>query len=198
MARQKFYAYFIPKNEESGVTINWAECERKVKGVPGARYRSFNNREDAEAWIRSGADYAKVKDYPPGVYFDAGTGRGYGVEVSVVNEKKENLLPLVLRRSKLNAFGKELLPQGVSNNYGELRALFYALKIAGKLGIKNIYGDSALVLNFWSKGIIRHERAAETIRLAKKVAALRRNFEENGGTLELISGAMNPADLGFH
>lgn len=203
MAKQKFYAYFIPlsasfKTSKQGVTDNWAECEPKVKGIAGARFRSFGNLEDAEVWLRSGADYAKIKDYPLGIYFDAGTGRGNGVEVSVVNEKKENLLPAVLKKSKINKFGKELLPREFSNNYGELLALSYALKIALKGGVKNIYGDSALVVNYWSKGMVRKERTAETIKLAKKVTVLRKKFEAGGGRITLISGGMNPADLGFH
>lgn len=198
MPKKKFYAYFIPQGRVCGITENWPECESRVKGIPGARFKSFGMRERAESWLAAGADYAKIKDYAPGIYFDAGTGRGEGVEVSVVNRKKEDLLPLVLPKKKINRHGKHLLPPRFSNNYGELLGLFYALKIAKKLKVKNIYGDSALAVNFWSRGIVRKERAAETVRLVKKTTALRKKFEAEGGRVMRISGALNPADLGFH
>lgn len=198
MPKQKFYAYFIPKTGEKGIVDGWQDCEVKVKGVHGARFQSFKNREDAHAWLLAGADYAKLKDYPPGIYFDAGTGRGHGVEVSVVNEKGENLLRLAVKKSRINAYGKELLPRGFSNNYGELLALSYALKIAKRIGAKRIYGDSALVVSFWSKGIVRKERTAATIKLVRRATALRKKFEAGGGKVSRISGAENPADLGFH
>ena len=205
MKKQKFYAYLVPSKEKQGITDSWPECERHVKGVNGARYRSFGSQKAASEWLHSGAEYekkpprAKAK-LSPGVYFDAGTGRGEGVEVSVTDEKGVNLLPKVLPRAKLNRFGKHLVAHAdATNNYGELLALKYALKFAIKEEEKSIFGDSKLVIDYWSKyQIKRKEVALKTVKLAEEVSALREEFENEGGVISHISGADNPADLGFH
>ncbi len=197
--KQKFYGYLIPKGDKSGVTNTWRECEAIVKKTEGARFKGFSTKEAAEEWIEKGAHYGQKETFAPGIYFDAGTGRGNGVEASVTNEKWETLLPYCLPASKINVHGKHLLGKHVTNNYGELFACFCALQIALKLKIKKVYGDSALIINYWSKGFVKKNNLPlETVELAQKVAALRREYKARGGAIELISGGSNPADLGFH
>ena len=200
----KFYAYFISEDEK-GIVKNWQECERKVKGMPGARYRSFSSEEEAEQWVKGGARYEekgyRASTLKKGVYFDAGTGRGMGlIEIKVTDEKGASLLSKVFSPSHITRFGTYVITRrSATNNYGELLALFYALKIAMKEGEKNIYGDSRLVIDFWSKGTIReHMMSHAAVARAAKVTVLRRQFEEIGGGVHYISGDENPADLGFH
>ena len=198
-AQQKFYGYFIPKTKKGGVTLTWKECQKKVNNIDGARFKSFSSKEAAEQWTEGGADYGQKETFAPGIYFDAGTGRGNGVEVSVTNEKWETLLPSLLPASQINKYGKHHLGKDFTNNYGELLACFFALQIALKKGIKKVFGDSSLVINFWSKGFIKENLIGpKTVELAKNVATLRKTFESQGGTITLISGGSNPADLGFH
>lgn len=195
---KKFYAYFVPDGA-SGVTSDWSKCEKFVKGKSNVKYKSFRTREEAEEWLRRGADYGAKKDFEPGVYFDAGTGRGKGVEVSVTDEKGEDLLRLVLSEKKINKFGKYTLGGGATNNYGELLAMKFALEIAAKKKVEKIFGDSRVVINFWSKGFVKEEEISEgTLNLVDKVALLRKKFEDRGGVVIFIEGRDNPADLGFH
>jgi ribonuclease HI len=213
--KQKFYAYFVPGSAgaggtaaargASGVVDDWKKCEKIVSGKVGARFRAFESREEAETWLAGGARYdAKpteaLRELERGIYFDAGTGRGDGVEVSVTDEHGKNLLHRAISKSDLNQFGKHLVANpAATNNYGELLALCYALKIAGKLRVKKIFGDSRLVIDYWSKWRIkRNELPEETVALAAEVARAREVFEARGGTVERISGGRNPADLGFH
>lgn len=199
MKDKKHYAYFIPENRVKGITDNWSECEKIVKGMPEARFKSFTSKKDAEEWLKAGADYRLRKEMEPGVYFDAGTGRGQGVEASVVDEKGNNLLPEILPKKKLNKFGKYFLEKGLTNNYGELLACKFALEIALKKKIKKIFGDSRLVINYWSKGFVKEENVSEeTLELIDSVSALREEFEEKRGTMIYLPGKDNPADLGFH
>lgn len=205
MKKVKYYAYLIPSRGQQGITDNWTDCERKVKGVYGARYRGFDSRSAAAEWLHSGAVYEVKPRQPktalqPGVYFDAGTGRGDGVEISVTDEKRTDLLGKVLAKSKLNKFGKHLVAHAdATNNYGELLALKYALKYAIKEEEKSIFGDSKLVIDYWSKyQIKRKDVAAKTVKLTEEVSRLREEFEEGGGVVSRISGDDNPADLGFH
>lgn len=195
----KFYAYLLLRSGEKGICGSWAECDVKVKGKE-ARYRGFKTRQEAEAWLKAGADYAikRVKKMKPGIYFDAGTGRGEGVEISVTDEKGENLLHKVLHKKKINRHGKYKLGHEVTNNYGELMAMKYALALALKQKVKYIFGDSKLVIDFWSKWRIKKDVAKETFELSREVSALREKFEKNGGEVKRVSGDDNPADLGFH
>lgn len=166
---------------------------------------AFNDKNSAEAWLKQGALYEAKAARPrprlePGIYFDAGTGRGAGVEVSVTDEHGKNLLHKAIARSSLNKFGKHLLRDAdATNNYGELLALRYALDIARATRVKKIFGDSKLVIEFWSQRRMKRKALPEeTVALADEVSRTREAFEKTGGTVERISGDFNPADLGFH
>ncbi len=203
--KRKYYAYFVPSSGNSGVTDDWPTTEKMVKGVMGARFKAFNDRGEAEAWLTGGAVYGERPEAggrkpKKGIYFDAGTGRGEGVEISVTDEAGKNLLHKVFKKGNLNKFGKHLIESpSATNNYGELLALRYALEIAKKTQAKKIFGDSRLVIDYWSQWKMkRKELPEETVELATKVAKMRERFEKKGGEIERISGGENPADLGFH
>ena len=215
--KKKFYAYFVPasgaasargakeiRSVKEGVTDSWATCERFVSGRAGARFRAFDDRAAAAAWLAQGAVYEAKAARPrprlePGIYFDAGTGRGNGVEISVTDEKGKDLLHKVLALRPLNAFGKHLLDDEATNNYGELLALRYALAIARTEKVNKVFGDSKLVIDFWSRWRIKRKDLPEaTVTLADEVSRAREAFEAAGGMVARISGDFNPADLGFH
>ncbi len=197
MAKRKVYAYLV--NGKSGITETWAECEAKVVGKPEARFKGFESRIEAEKWLEAGANYnIKHLTAEEGVYFDAGTGPGNGVEVSVTDHKGKSLLGLILDSELLNRQGRQFAPQGTTNNYGELLACKYALQIAEKKNIKKIFGDSKLVIDYWSKWMVKKGVALETVQIAREVSKLREAFEKEGGKIKRISGGSNPADLGFH
>ena len=195
---KKYYAYFIPLTNKNGVTDNWKECEKIIHGEANSRFQSFKNLKEAEEWLAAGAVYGFKKKLKPGIYFDSGTGRGLGVEISVTNEYGNNFLTQKKFKKYLDKAGHFIL-QDVSNNYGELLACYHALKIAIQEGIKKIFGDSKLVINYWSRGFMNKSKLPlKTKKLIKSVNLLRKKFEENGGKIEYISGDDNPADLGFH
>jgi len=197
MAKKKFYAYKIDK--EQGVTSSWEECAAIVGGESGAKYKGFETYNEAAAWLVAGADYSqKHFALENGIYFDAGTGGGNGVEINVADARGNGLLWKVLPERDLDHQGHFIVGGRVSNNFGELLACKYALLIALQEGVKKIFGDSALILNYWSKGYIKQDLDQKTISLAQETAALRRQFESAGGQLLKISGGANPADLGFH
>ncbi len=161
----------------------------------------FTTLADAKTWIENGASYEKkVKPVlEKGIYFDAGTGRGIGVEVKITDENGNNLLSLVVPTDKINPFGNYTAKEGSTNNFGELLGCYIALKAAEKTGVLSIFGDSKLIIDYWSKGNIkRNEVAPDTVNLADKVKVLRKDFEARGGHISHVSGDYNPADLGFH
>ncbi len=49
MAKKKFYA--VRKGRETGIFDTWPEAQKLVSGFPGAEYKSFKTREEAEAFL---------------------------------------------------------------------------------------------------------------------------------------------------
>ena len=201
MKKNKYYAYFLLSGQQ-GVCGNWADCEKKVKGAQGARFQGFKTKEEAEDWLRKGASYKlKVKRIlGPGVYFDAGTGRGRGVEINVTDEFSKSLLHKVLPAELIHSkFGTHLAPKNATNNYGELLACYYALQIAIKEKRLKVFGDSKLVIDYWSRRRRNKKILPKaTLDLISGVYRLRLKFKKSGGEVLYISGDDNPADLGFH
>ena len=49
--RRKWYVVW--RGTEPGICDSWAECELRVKGYPGARYKAFNTQEEAVEAFRN-------------------------------------------------------------------------------------------------------------------------------------------------
>ena len=45
MASNKWYVVWV--GTEPGICETWAECQQRVVGYPGARYKGFKSREEA-------------------------------------------------------------------------------------------------------------------------------------------------------
>jgi len=56
MAKKKFYA--VASGRECGIFTDWVIAEKQVKGFPGAIFKSFLNKSDAEKWMEDPA-YSK-------------------------------------------------------------------------------------------------------------------------------------------
>ncbi len=207
-AAKNVYAWTA--GDEEGIAASWPECEARVVGRKGARYRGFATRQDARAWLDAGARYEdrgakKARDRmdlpEDAVFFDAGTGRGNGTEANVTDRDGTPLAHLEAPEHVLTPFGTIQLSPGRTNNFGELLGCYYALKIARRLGVRRVLGDSALVLDYWSKDHLSAEKRAndpDLVRLAAMTARERIAFEAGGGALSHVPGGQNPADLGFH
>ena len=150
------------------------------------------------------------------IYFDTSTIGHNGnkdreqTKVNVLDESKTPLLlNLDLSEYFTSPYGVEsvddtsgivILKEGLTNNHGELLALFFAMKIAEQIQAKVICGDSNNAIQYWSKGQYNRKNIKnnETIELIEKVTKQRYNFEKSGGEIRKISGDSNPADLGYH
>lgn len=49
MAKSKFYA--VLAGHKPGIYLTWAECQAQTKGFSGAKFKSFDNKQDAEAFM---------------------------------------------------------------------------------------------------------------------------------------------------
>jgi ribonuclease HI len=45
----KYYAVKVGKT--TGIFDTWSDCSESIKGFPNAEYKSFPNREEAEAYL---------------------------------------------------------------------------------------------------------------------------------------------------
>ena len=205
---KKFYAYFIIDTNENGILENWSDCQKKVSGKK-ARYKSFKTFLEAEKWLNSGANYEKKEKTDltelyselnrDAIYFDAGTGRGNGVEVRLTDFNGNSLLYKIMNEKNINEVGNYYVADTRTNNFGELVGIYTAFAYAKKYDTKVICGDSSLIIEYWSKGQYNSSNLEnDTIELIKKVTLMRHEFEKKGGTVKKISGDVNPADLGFH
>ncbi|MGL4688222.1 MAG: viroplasmin family protein [Fusobacteriaceae bacterium] len=215
---KKFYAYLLINKNTQGITTSWDNCKATVAGTL-SRYKSFSSEEEAQIWLDKGAIYdinpkskeekekkeKKIENnkilksqLTEGIYFDSGTGRGIGTEIRVTNLKGFSFLTEYFP-NKTNEFGNINLGKDRTNNFGELAALYYALDIAIRQQNFEVFGDSDLVINFWSLGRSKKENLPdETNQLIEIVAKRRKVFEKLGGIVKFVPGDINPADLGFH
>ena len=194
-----FYAYIL--SDKKGIVEDWESCKALVNGVSGAKFKKFKTLVEAKAFINNGE--IELED---AIYFDAGTGRGRGVEVRITDKNKNSLIPFLKENRKdiidfffkkgwnINEFSNIELGNNYTNNFGELLGCYVALIIANIKGENKIFGDSNLVIAYWSKGICNIDDK-ETLKLVEVVSKLRDNFKRE---IEHISGDINPADLGFH
>lgn len=216
MTKKKYYAYYFDE-KTNGIHDNWEDCKEVAYSIK-ARYKSFKTKLEAEIWIKQGGVYEireknekNLKNIilENAVYFDAGTGRGKGVEVRVTNNKKESLLQKITSSNFkkflkdnnwfINEYGNIQLDNNKTNNFGELLGLILAIRCAKKLKITKIFGDSNLVIKYWSKGFYHEDKLPkETVKFINFSIEERKNYEKNHGIIEHISGDFNPADLGFH
>ena len=198
----KYYACYFTHSKTGVITNDWDECKVLTQGG-NVRYKSFKSRKEAQNWLDTGGIYETKQmlqdKLPSGIYFDAGTGRGIGTEVRVTDKYGNSILDHFVPKDKINEFGNYLTKAGSTNNFGELLGCYIAMNIALKEGVMEIYGDSKLVIEYWSKGRIKSENVTtETVELAKKVVKIRKEFEKSGGRISHVSGDINPSDLGFH
>jgi len=61
MAKKKFYA--VAAGRQTGILTDWTAAEKQVKGFPGARYKSFFSKLEAEKWLQDPV-YSKKKSLP--------------------------------------------------------------------------------------------------------------------------------------
>lgn len=50
--------YAVKKGRKTGIFPTWEQCSAQVHGFPGAQYKSFASREEAEAYLKGSAETA--------------------------------------------------------------------------------------------------------------------------------------------
>ena len=175
--QQKFYVVW--QGKQTGVFTSWADCEAQVKGVEGAKYKSFPTRAEAEAALageppvwRKKAD--KDKEFSnfqifkfsnsttpllPALAVDAACSgnpgmmefRGVTVSLSTLNPQPSTLNPQLSTPQTTEVFHRGPFPEG-TNNIGEFLAIVLGLAYLKSHNLPWVlYSDSRTALAWLKK-----------------------------------------------
>lgn len=160
----KYYA--VRKGKKTGIFTNWDETKAQVSGYPGAQYKSFKAKADAEAYLKD-EEEKPSSDFKKGktplvhwtnevvVYTDGGsrnTGNVQGGHVKA-SDKAAWAYRIEVDDTVIPGSGGEF---GATNNRMEIMALREALRKLISLNLTDreilIVMDSTYVLNAINKG----------------------------------------------
>ncbi len=120
------------------IVYSWDECLKYVKGVKGAKYKSFTSMEDVEEYLNMGSGFLKkgVDEYPldkvqayiDGSYNTASEKYSYGMVVV-----KENVILHIE-----NVASEDNSSKDIRQIAGELKGAIKALEYARDNGIKEL------------------------------------------------------------
>lgn len=165
MKKQKFYAVRVGKN--TGIFNTWDECKREVTGYKGAIYKSFEDIEDAKAFLDTDSQKSFITDadmiyYVDGSYNIKTTEFSYGV-VALRDDKEEYF----------NKAFKDKELASMRNVAGEILGAKFAMEHAVEKGYKNIEiyfdyeGIEKWALGLWKankEGTIAYKSYYESIK----------------------------------
>lgn len=144
------------KNEkiENIIVDTWAECLRYVKGIKGAKYKSFENIKDANNYLNEGSRMLKKADenypkdclqaYVDGSYSAFDERYSYGVVIV-----KNNIVEYIESNAE-----KDISEKNVRQIAGELQGAIRAVEYAIR------QGEKKLVLFHDYEGIAHHATGA--------------------------------------
>jgi ribonuclease HI len=171
MAKTKFYVVWVGRRP--GIYPSWAECAAQVDGFPGAKYKSFEDEQQAKvAFLQEWQQHIGVKpsslSLPPEVIADS-----LSVDAACDGSPGNVEFRGVATKTGTEVFHVGPLKNG-TNNLGEFLAIVHALALLKKHGKSSpIYSDSRIARN-WVKEkkvrskLPRNEKTAEVWSLVDK------------------------------
>ncbi|MGN0235474.1 MAG: viroplasmin family protein [Paludibacteraceae bacterium] len=164
--KQKFYVVW--QGKQTGVFTSWADCEAQVKGVEGAKYKSFPTRAEAEAalageppvWRKKGSGNevsrklsgCKIKPVLPALAVDAACSGNPGVmefRGVAVTPSDPNSQTMTCQTAEV--FHRGPFPEG-TNNIGEFLAIVLGLAYLKSHNLPWVlYSDSRTALAWLKK-----------------------------------------------
>lgn len=207
MAKQKFYVVW--EGVTPGVYTSWTDCQLQIKGYEGAKYKSFDTREEAEralatspyAYIGKNAKKKNEKvssETLPACVIDnslavdaACSGNPGPMEYRGVH---------IASRQEVFHFG----PTKGTNNIGEFLAIVHGLALLKQKGFDMpIYSDSVNAISWvrQKKCKTKLPRTAETEELFKLIERAEKWLRENTYTTRILKWETKewgeiPADFG--
>lgn len=207
MSKKKFYVVW--DGVTPGIYTSWAECQLQVKGYDSAKYKSFNNREEAEQAFSS-SPYAyigknakkKATSQSPEFLPAAVIENSLAVDAACSGNPgpMEYRGVHVASRQEIFHFG----PMKGTNNIGEFLALVHGLALMKQKGFDMpIYSDSVNAISWvkQKKCKTKLPRTAETETLFALIERAEKWLKENKYTTPILKWETKewgeiPADFG--
>ena len=144
MAKKKIYA--VRKGKITGIFYSWDECSASVNGYPGAEYKSFTTKEEANSYLENSAPSSTestLTAYVDGS-FDPSIGK-YAFGCILLTPEGE-----IIRES---GNGQDPESLAIRNVAGEMLGAMYAVQWAVNHGYPSltIYYDYEGIAK-WAKG----------------------------------------------
>ncbi|MBF2098909.1 MAG: ribonuclease H family protein [Gloeomargaritaceae cyanobacterium C42_A2020_066] len=154
--------YVVWAGRRTGIFESWAACERQVKGYPGARYKAFPTRSEAQVALQAGRPPAQDSPSPQATPVKIATeasGRPIAESYAVDASCRGNPGPLEYRGvhtgTRAPWFSKGPFPQG-TNNIGEFLAIVQGLALLAEQGeTLPLYSDSKIAMGWVAAGRCR-------------------------------------------
>ncbi len=153
--------YVVWKGRKSGIYTSWEQCSAQVSGYPGAQYKAFDSRQEAERAFRRA--YEQVEGKPASrdrwLFSPAPpVAESYAVDAACSGSPGDLEYQGVHTRT-----GKELFHRGPyengTNNIGEFLAIVEALRLLHEKGVSvPIYSDSGTAIAW-----VRRKKCATTL-----------------------------------
>lgn len=150
MAKQKFYVVW--EGVTPGVYTSWTDCQLQIKGYEGAKYKSFDTREEAERAISSSpyayiGKNAKKKTQTPTTYPSSVLDNSLSVDAACSGNPgpMEYRGVHVASQQEIFRFG----PMKGTNNIGEFLAIVHGLALLKQKKFDMpIYSDSMIAISW--------------------------------------------------
>ncbi len=186
MAKKKVKYYVVWQGNRPGIYDSWEECEQQIRGVAGAKFKSYESRTLAEQAFRVGPDISA------GISNKATDDTILSIDERGITVVKDNADPTV-PRPELDALAVDaacsgnpgvMEYQGVyvasrtqlfhfkapvgTNNIGEFLAIVHGLAFLKKHNMKQVlYSDSVNAINW-----VRAKRCRTKLPLNEQTAQL--------------------------
>ena len=185
MAKEKFYVVW--EGVTPGVYASWTDCQLQIKGYEGAKYKSFDTREEAERALAS-SPYAYI-------------GKNAKKKTEAANPGPMEYRGVhVASRQEIFHFG----PMKGTNNIGEFLAIVHGLALLKQKGFDMpIYSDSVNAISWvrQKKCKTKLPRNEETEELFTVIERAEKWLRENTYTTRILKWETKvwgeiPADFG--
>ena len=208
MAKQKFYVVW--EGVTPGIYSSWTDCQLQIKGYEGAKYKSFDSREEAERALASspyayiGKNATNKKENKPTLH----TLPAAVIENSLAVDAacSGNPGPMEYRgvhvasQQEIFHFG----PMKGTNNIGEFLALVHGLALLKQKGFDMpVYSDSVNAISWVKQKRCKTKlpRTAETEQLFLLIERAEKWLKENTNSTPILKWETKewgeiPADFG--
>lgn len=180
MAKNKKKYYVVWEGNQTGIFESWNECQKHIKGVAGAQYKSYKTLADAEKAF-AGRYYDAIEkknnNAPPDLSQFADQIDDNSITVDAACAGNPGLMEY---RGVETFSGLELFRQGPykhgTNNIGEFLALVHALALFQNKQDVIIYSDSRTAMAW-----VRNKKVKTTLKKTESTALIH----------EMINRALN-------